>query len=614
MAMFEQTRSWVDHEMAQHRRSWFCILCKFSSDQQSEVTLHLERHHPDTLGEESAHTMTYMTSRPLDSIDASTCPLCDWDKVLLSKSSVTTVSRESFMSHLAHHLEQLALFAIPRVGFGDNSDSLESNLAANRGSQPSQSTENPHLMGQEPSIEMTATTKEDPAEVAGPPLQRALDSQAASFTAISLAFPSQPQDHDTTMAWMTRTEPHDPDAVTAPHERPESEVHQTCNVPSIASADLPDDATVQLSELEAGVASSANSSEPVLRDASSLLFNSLNDQQSSDDKIATWIEGVHPDVTDASSCSTPSSLERNAHEKEAAWLAELPSKLWYPGMKEREQSIPLPLATTFDWVYGESGLQRWLFSGNSIFWIAGKPGSGKTTLMRKLAFDFRTETHPLRGWIDARAPYILSFYIHGTGSTLQKSVVGLLRYLIHRLIEKGTFWIVAKSADKIGSYDNWTTDDLSSALKEALRSLPPRSVVLLVDGLDECKSSPDELELVDLLDLLVELQTLDSVKLCVASRAWPIFLDRLGKPPSLLLDDINAGDILTFVRVRLALWNGETLGDLARTLVERSEGSFLEAARLLDGLKSALEAGADEKALERQLNELPIHQTQDSQD
>jgi hypothetical protein len=137
MAMFEQKRSWVDHEMEQHRRSWFCLLCKFSSVQQSDVTLHLERHHPETLSEELKPTMAYMASRPLDSMDASRCPLCDWDKVLLSKGSVTTVSRESFMSHLAYHLEQLALFAIPRANSGEDSDSLGTNHAANHGSQTS---------------------------------------------------------------------------------------------------------------------------------------------------------------------------------------------------------------------------------------------------------------------------------------------------------------------------------------------------------------------------------------------------------------------------------------------------------------------------------------------
>jgi len=140
MLMFEQKRAWIDHEMEKHFRSWLCYLCKFSSDKQSEVTLHLERHHPETLSGELQHIMTYMTSRPLDYLDASRCKLCDWDKSLSSKDSNTTVSRASFMGHSSHHLEQLALFAIPRIDPGEISGSLGTKRAAVDDSQVSSDT------------------------------------------------------------------------------------------------------------------------------------------------------------------------------------------------------------------------------------------------------------------------------------------------------------------------------------------------------------------------------------------------------------------------------------------------------------------------------------------
>jgi hypothetical protein len=141
MAMFEQKRAWVDHEMENHWRSWSCHLCNFDCDRQSDMSLHLELSHRKDLSEENKHSMAYMISRPLDYIDASRCLLCDWGKVLLSKGSVTMVSRASFMGHLAHHLEQLALFAIPRVIPGEDFDSLGANHAADHGSETSQSIE-----------------------------------------------------------------------------------------------------------------------------------------------------------------------------------------------------------------------------------------------------------------------------------------------------------------------------------------------------------------------------------------------------------------------------------------------------------------------------------------
>jgi hypothetical protein len=77
-----------------------------------------------------------------------------------------------------------------------------------------------------------------------------------------------------------------------------SEVYQEYNIPvQLATTNLPEG--VALSDPEVG--SSMNTSEPVLIDASSLMFSPLGEQSSSVDKVANWIEGVEPDVTELSS-------------------------------------------------------------------------------------------------------------------------------------------------------------------------------------------------------------------------------------------------------------------------------------------------------------------------
>ena len=761
MAMFEQKRSWIDHEMEQHRRSWSCLLCKFTSAQQSEVTLHVEQRHPETLGDEPTRTMTYMTSRPLDSMDASRCPFCDWDKVLLSKSSVTTVSRESFMSHLAHHLEQLALFAIPRIGSDNNSGSLNSNLAANRGSQASQGTEDSNSMGERPSIGVANTTREAPTEVASSPVEQSLDSKAASFTAIGLAFPSQPQD---LLAWTTQTDRHDLEVVTGL----DAEVESSSNDPymeiqgiyehmshiSAKVAAVPDhiislifgrkgaDASFEtirkytspmshefekaieevVAKLKAcGFSSSRDYRSAVLdhcvtvmSESKMLLImfrktNSHRETRRISEEFTRTIRnaqdlltdefGVHPvrlpadeellqdeetlqlqlqqielqkrelelvlkmrgltrpkstsqppslagvetlpslestyheedeetlqlrlqqielqkrelelmlkmrGLTRSKSTSQPPSLagvetlpslESISHDQDAAKREELMTELSYPGMGDRWRAIPIPLNITLDRIYeGLGPIQHWLSSEHSVFWITGKPGSGKSTLMLMLGSDRRTQEHLLRGWADVRIPYILSFHFHGAGSTLQKSTEGLLRCLLFQLIQYAPIWMYSTIATKIGPYDDWTTEDLRSALKEALGALPPRSVVLFVDGLDEFDSSQDDL--IELLALLLELQALGSVKICVASRPSRVIQDCLGVSPHLILDDLfTAEGITAFVRARLANLTSERVDKLAWRLVERSEGSFVEAAFLLDQLEPWIVPGTDEKAM-----------------
>jgi len=80
-----------------------------------------------------------------------------------------------------------------------------------------------------------------------------------------------------------------------------SEVYQEYKTPAqLATNNLPENGILQrLSNPEVG--SSMNGSERVLIDASSLMFNPLNDQPSFGDKIANWIKGVELDVTDPSS-------------------------------------------------------------------------------------------------------------------------------------------------------------------------------------------------------------------------------------------------------------------------------------------------------------------------
>jgi hypothetical protein len=202
MAMFEQKSSWIDHETEQHWRYWFCHLCNFNSHTQSDVAWHLERFHRNDLNQHTEDLSVYMGSRPLEYLDASRCALCDWDKLLLSNGSVTTVSRDSFMGHLAHHLEQLALFAIPRATSDRTSGSLEANHAAHQSSRASQSVDVSSFLGGIQSIDSGTIADLDGF------VGDTRDSQAASLTTISQAFPSTLRGDDILSVWIDHAESH----------------------------------------------------------------------------------------------------------------------------------------------------------------------------------------------------------------------------------------------------------------------------------------------------------------------------------------------------------------------------------------------------------------------
>jgi hypothetical protein len=55
--------------------------------------------------------------------------------------------------------------------------------------------------------------------------------------------------------------------------------------------------------------------------------------------------------------------------------------LQYEEMLAREAQLIDANVTTLDWIWllpaGPSSLSQWLSAGTGIFWIQGKPGSGK---------------------------------------------------------------------------------------------------------------------------------------------------------------------------------------------------------------------------------------------
>lgn len=118
--MFEDRNAWAIHEMEEHRRQWYCQLCSYeTSTSQGHLRHHLEQSHQMEQNGEQLRLLLNISSQPINKIDARECPFCDWEEILLktaspraSLDSPISVTSDRFLGHLAHHLEQIALFAI----------------------------------------------------------------------------------------------------------------------------------------------------------------------------------------------------------------------------------------------------------------------------------------------------------------------------------------------------------------------------------------------------------------------------------------------------------------------------------------------------------------------
>jgi len=244
--------------------------------------------------------------------------------------------------------------------------------------------------------------------------------------------------------------------------------------------------------------------------------------------------------------------------------------LHFPSLTHRYESIIEAYPQTFDWVFREptagqrswSNFSDWLKSGDGVYWINGKAGSGKSTLMRHIHNDLTTRRH-LESWARRStaqgcpgAPLCLpSFFFWNSGTRDQKSQGGLLRALMLQILRFcpdlapvafPEYWetFYSRLVANIGEPNpRLELCRLKSAFKTLmLQTSIPLKVCLLIDGLDEFEGDHEELAW-----LVKEITNSHNVKVCLSSRPWVVFQETYCFCPSLRLQDLTFRYIMTYV-------------------------------------------------------------------
>lgn len=78
---------------------------------------------------------------------------------------------------------------------------------------------------------------------------------------------------------------------------------------------------------------------------------------------------------------------------------------------------------------------EWLRSESSIYWINGKAGSGKSTLMNYIC-DHKRKEELLKQWSAKRRLLTPNFFFWSAGVRLQKTIDGLLRSIIYQILNE----------------------------------------------------------------------------------------------------------------------------------------------------------------------------------
>ncbi|KAI8296714.1 hypothetical protein K4K59_003897 [Colletotrichum sp. SAR11_240] len=193
--------------------------------------------------------------------------------------------------------------------------------------------------------------------------------------------------------------------------------------------------------------------------------------------------------------SFATTLSKFADEaKNRKKIEKILTTLNFSQIKARQNEIPEAHQNTFEWIFHESlevNITKWLHpSSDGVFWVTGKPGSGKSTLMKLISGHHRTR-QLAKSWAGPKPLVVASHFFWNAGKPLQKSQEGLLRTLLFQILVQCPEVIPEVCSerycsDALQAIEPWSVEELSRAFLriQQIQELPCR-VLMLVDGLDE---------------------------------------------------------------------------------------------------------------------------------
>ncbi|KZZ88496.1 Ankyrin repeat-containing domain protein [Moelleriella libera RCEF 2490] len=278
--------------------------------------------------------------------------------------------------------------------------------------------------------------------------------------------------------------------------------------------------------------------------------------------------------------------------------------LSFSHMDARQHDISQALPDTCDWFFQTTEFQEWqdrtdISHHNGVLWIKGKPGAGKSTLMKHVL------AHCLKVFENH---VVAAHFFNARGDPTEKSPLGMLRSLICQLVElnhayRGRFLaLFRKKQQRHGRKPwEWRDAELRDFLRSGLREIPATPVLLLVDALDEC-SEPGVRSVVELLEELSidAAATSNVLRICLSSRHFPRIGMRLRQ--ELVIEKVpeHDRDIKIYVRDKLAKQDGA----IEQGICAKASGIFMWVVLVVAILNKAYDEGKVE-AMHRKLEEMP---------
>ena len=323
-----------------------------------------------------------------------------------------------------------------------------------------------------------------------------------------------------------------------------------------------------------------------------------------------------------------SQHEKEEHELQLTIFKRIQNALYFREEAYRRSAVKEAHSRTFSWIFEDSTdsmgseFVKWLTARNGCFWINGKAGSGKSTLMKYVSGHVHTKTL-LENWASGRQLVIANFFFWHMGTDIQKSLDGVLRSLLRQVLMKRPHLIHSVFPD-LYSYLHHLKDckviqneDLNLSMVELQRGMDlliqtmpeDLAICLMIDGVDEYSGDH-----IDFCNFMLRIGSSSAVKVLISSRPIPACCEIFVRCPSFRMQDLTIEDIRNYVQDKLI--ESQLFQDMEQAedgfareilakLTSKASGVFLWVVLVVKELLIGLINYDDRDTLEQRIDKLP---------
>ncbi|UKZ70786.1 uncharacterized protein TrAtP1_011755 [Trichoderma atroviride] len=286
------------------------------------------------------------------------------------------------------------------------------------------------------------------------------------------------------------------------------------------------------------------------------------------------------------------------------WWQQFLGSLNFEQIDSRQSNIKAAYTATCKWFLQSPEYLAWIDSAklsehHGFLWLSGKPGAGKSTILKYVYTRVRKTLSTTNA--------VISFFFNARGDVLERSPTGMYRSLLLQLLKS------FPDLQKVCEDSNFviqngscpSSDAIQILFRKAISTIGNRSLTCFIDALDEC----DELqarEVVQFLEDLGQQAVHDNIELriCFSSRHYPYIFIRKGIRLTLEDQKGHQEDVERYIQGNLRADPGPLVKEVQAQILQKSAGVFMWVVLVVDILNKEFARGRM-FAVKKRLAEIP---------